>query len=186
MLTSDPPDPDERSPMVIHPVCTDPRVRQLVPEDVPTTVALVQQLAGYERLADQCHMSEDQLRTALFGPDPALYGLAALSDTTPAARQVGYALYFLNFSTFEGVHGIYLEDLYVEPDHRGTGLGKQVLRTLAATAVANGFARVEWWVLKWNTPSIDFYNSLGAVPMDEWTPFRLTGPALRRTAAGTG
>jgi GNAT superfamily N-acetyltransferase len=152
---------------------------------VATTVALVRELAVYEKLEDQCHMTEAQLDAALFGSSPALYGLAADSDTGPGARQVGYALYFLNFSTFEGVHGIYLEDLFVEPEHRGTGLGKELLRTLAATAVRHGFARVEWWVLNWNAPSIDFYRALGAVPMDEWTPFRLTGPALARTAAGT-
>jgi GNAT superfamily N-acetyltransferase len=170
---------------VIQPVCTDPRIRQLTPDDVATTVALVRGLAEYEKLADQCRMTEEQLHAALFGPEPALYGLAADSDQTPSGRQVGYALYFKNFSTFEGVHGIYLEDLYVEPEYRGTGLGKHLLRTLAATAVHYGYARVEWWVLKWNTPSIDFYDSLGAVPMDEWTPFRLTGPALARTAGGT-
>lgn len=170
---------------MIQPVCTDPRVRPLTPDDVPTTVALVRGLAEYEKLADQCHMTQEQLHAALFGPAPALYGLAADADTTPDARQVGYALYFLNFSTFEGVHGIYLEDLYVEPEHRGTGLGRQLLRTLAATAVQHGFARVEWSVLDWNTPSIEFYRALGAVPMDEWTSFRLTGSALARTAAGT-
>lgn len=169
----------------IEPVCTDPRIRPLLPTDVSATVALVRGLAEYERLADAFHMTEEQLHTALFGPTPALYGLAALDGTGPDARQVGYALYFLNFSTFEGVHGIYLEDLYVEPDQRGTGLGKHLLRTLAATAVRHGFARVEWSVLDWNAPSIEFYRALGAVPMDEWTQFRLTGPALGRTAAGT-
>jgi GNAT superfamily N-acetyltransferase len=170
---------------VIHTVCTDPRVRPLIPADVPTTVDLVRQLAEYEHLADQCHMTEQQLHTALFGPTPALYGLAADEGTGPDARQVGYALYFLNFSTFEGVHGIYLEDLYVEPAERGTGLGKHLLRTLAATAAHHGFARVEWSVLDWNSPSIEFYRALGAEPMDDWTTFRLTGPALARTAAGT-
>jgi GNAT superfamily N-acetyltransferase len=95
---------------------------------------------------------------------------------------VGYALYFLNFSTWEGVHGIYLEDLYVRPDQRGSGLGRALLTTLAGVANQHGYARVEWSVLDWNAPSIAFYRSLGAEPMDGWTVFRLTGPALRRAA----
>ena len=95
-------------------------------------------------------------------------------------RCVGYALYFLNFSTWEGVHGIYLEDLYVHPDQRGSGLGRALLAGLAGVANERGYARVEWSVLDWNAPSIAFYRSLGAEPMDGWTVFRLTGPALRR------
>ena len=170
---------------MLDPVCTDPRIRPITPADVDRTVELVHALARYEQLEDQCHLTAGQLHEALFGERRALYGLAATAGTEPGAPQVGYALFFLNFSTFEGVHGIYLEDLYVEPDQRGTGLGKAMLATLAATAVANGFARVEWWVLNWNTPSIEFYRSWGAVSMDEWTVFRLTGPALTRTAAGT-
>lgn len=180
------------------PIPTDPRVRPIRAEDLDRTVELVYELAEYERLRDECHLTTTQLADALFADHPALYGLTA-SAVAPAdgetssigpGNQVGYALYFLNYSTWEGTHGIYLEDLYVTPDARGSGLGKALLTTLAATAAAHGFARVEWSVLDWNTPSIDFYRSLGARPMDGWTVFRLTGPELRRlgrgrTASGT-
>ena len=120
----------------------------------------------------------EHFRAALFGPQPAAYALVAEVE----GEVVGFALYFLNFSTWEGVHGIYLEDLFVKPEHRGTGLGKALLTALAEIAVDRGYARVEWWVLDWNTPSIDFYRRLGAVPMDEWTVFRLTGDALLHAA----
>ncbi len=159
----------------------DGRIAPIGPDDVPAVVALVYELAEYERLREQCHLTHQQLRDALFGPTPALFGLAARHRE----EVVGYALYFLNFSTWEGVHGIYLEDLYVRPDARGAGLGKALLTTLAEQAVQRGLARVEWSVLDWNTPSIEFYRAIGAVPMDGWSTFRLTGPALR-TAAGTG
>lgn len=167
-------------------VITDPRLRATTPADVARTVELIFELATYEKLPEQCHIRPDQLHAALFAPQPALFGLAAF-DADPvsaAARQVGYALYFLNFSTWEGVHGIYLEDLYVSPDERGSGLGKAMLSSLAATAAARGYARVEWSVLDWNTPSIDFYRSLGAIRMDGWGTFRLAGSALAAVASG--
>lgn len=170
------------------PVTVDERIRPVAPADVARTVELIYELATYEKLPDECHITDEQLHAALFAPRPALYGLAAFESAAPDAEQVGYALYFLNFSTWEGVHGIYLEDLFVSPDHRGTGLGKALLESLAATAQARGYARVEWSVLDWNAPSIDFYRSLGAVSMDGWTTFRLTGEALTRrfrTAPGT-
>ena len=156
----------------------DPRIRAVTPDDVPAVVALVYELAEYERLIELCHLTEDQLTAALFGPSPALFGLVAIDDD----KVVGYALYFLNFSTWEGVHGIYLEDLYVHPDQRGSGLGRALLAGLAGVANERGYARVEWSVLDWNAPSIAFYRSLGAEPMDGWTVFRLTGPALKRVA----
>ena len=142
------------------------------------SIQLVRDLATYERAPDAVKATPEQLRAALFGPQPAAYALVAETG----GEVVGFALYFLNFSTWEGVHGIYLEDLYVMPEHRGTGLGKALLKSLAQIAVERGYARFEWWVLDWNTPSIDFYRRLGAVPMDEWTVYRLTGDALR--AAG--
>jgi len=164
----------------------DPRIRPIAPADVPAVTRLVYDLAEYERLREECHLTEEQLHAALFGPQPALFGLVATQNAGDTEHGiVGYALYFLNFSTWEGVHGIYLEDLYVRPDQRGSGLGKALLVALAEIADRGGFARVEWSVLDWNTPSIDFYRSLDAAPMDGWTVFRLTGPALR-TAAGTG
>ena len=162
----------------------DPRIRAIRPDDVDAVVAMVYELAEYERLVEECHLTTEQLQTALFGPQPALFGLVAEStgpDGTDS-RVVGYALYFLNFSTWEGVHGIYLEDLYVRPDQRGSGLGRALLTGLAGIANDRGYARVEWSVLDWNEPSIAFYRSLGALPMDGWTVFRLTGPALRRAA----
>lgn len=161
---------------------SDPRIRPITPADVPAVVGMVFDLAVYEKSPELCHLTDEQLHAALFGPTPALFGLVA--DSGPGAVG-GFALWFLNFSTWEGVHGIYLEDLYVRPELRGSGLGKALLIRLAQIAVERGYARVEWSVLDWNTPSIDFYRGLGAVSMDEWTTFRLTGPALR-TAAGTG
>ncbi len=157
----------------------DPRIRPIEADDVPTVVDLVYELAEYERLRELCHLDSEQLQNALFGPTPALFGLVA---EDPEHKVVGYALYFLNFSTWEGVHGIYLEDLYVRPDQRGSGLGRALLTGLATIADERGYARVEWSVLDWNAPSIAFYRSLGAEPMDGWTVFRLTGPALRRAA----
>jgi len=157
----------------------DPRIRPIEAADVPTVVDLVYELAEYERLRELCHLDSEQLQNALFGPTPALFGLVA---EDPERNVVGYALYFLNFSTWEGVHGIYLEDLYVRPDQRGSGLGRALLTGLATIADERGYARVEWSVLDWNAPSIAFYRSLGAEPMDGWTVFRLTGPALRRAA----
>ncbi|MGS0688238.1 N-acetyltransferase family protein [Nakamurella sp. GG22] len=156
----------------------DPRIVPIEPDDVPAVVQLVYDLAEYERLRENCLLTVDQLRDALFGPSPALFGLVSRAD----GIVVGYALYFLNFSTWEGVHGIYLEDLYVRPDVRGSGLGKAMLVALAELAVERGYARVEWSVLDWNRLSIDFYEALGAVPMDGWTTYRLTGPALRQVA----
>jgi GNAT superfamily N-acetyltransferase len=155
-----------------------PAVREAEPCDVARIRELIKQLAAYERSADQARATEDQLRSALFGPQPAVYALVAEAD----GEVVGFALYFLNFSTWEGVHGIYLEDLFVTPDHRGSGLGKALFRSLASIAVARGYARFEWWVLDWNTPAIDFYRSMGALPMDEWTVFRLSGDALHAAA----
>lgn len=155
---------------------TDPRVRPVADRDLDTIIALVRGLAIYEKSEHEALMTADQLRAALRADNPAVYGLVASEE--PAGEAVGYAIYFLNFSTWRGVHGIYLEDLYVEPDHRGNGLGKALLQTLAMIADQRGYARVEWSVLKWNTPSIEFYRSIGAVAMDEWDTMRLTDRAL--------
>ncbi len=156
-------------------------LREARESDIEQIHRLIIDLATYERSADQVKVSPDQLREALFGPQPAVYALVAEVDST----LVGYALYFLNFSTWEGVHGIYLEDLFVKPEQRGSGLGKALLVALAEIAVSRGYARVEWSVLNWNQPSIDFYRRLGAVAMDEWTVFRLTGDALQHAAGGS-
>lgn len=169
----------------VRPHITDPRIRVMTAADVARTTELIYELADYEKLRDHCHITPEQLEIALCSPAPALFGLAAFDSTEPDAQQVGFALYFRNFSTWEGVHGLYLEDLYVSPEMRGHGLGTALLQTLAATAVHYGYARVEWWVLDWNAPSISFYESLGARPMDEWTVFRLDGAALQHTAAAS-
>ena len=153
---------------------TGAEVRRVAERDVDAVVALVHELADYERAAEHCHLTSTQLWAALFGPTPALFGYVAERDGTV----VGCALWFLNFSTWRGVHGIYLEDLYVQPAHRGGGIGRALLATLAAECAARGLARLEWAVLDWNAPSIAFYRALGAVAMDEWTGFRLDGAAL--------
>ena len=155
-------------------------VRAIRPDDVPAVVGLVRELAEYEKAAHEVRLTDSQLHDRLFGEAPALFGHVAEVD----GEVVGMALWFLNFSTWRGTHGIYLEDLYVQPAHRGTGLGKELLRTLAALCVERGYSRLEWWVLDWNTPSIEFYKRAGAVPMDEWTVFRLTDDALTHFAAG--
>lgn len=149
-------------------------IRPVRPADVGTVVALVHELADYEREPDSCRLTTDQLTAALFGPAPALFGHVAEVD----GEVVGCTLWFLNFSTWRGVHGLYVEDLYVRPAHRGAGLGRALLSRLAAVCVEQGYARLEWSVLDWNAPSIAFYRSLGAASMDGWTTFRLDGPAL--------
>ncbi len=161
---------------------SDPRIRPAAPGDVDRIVQLVYELAEYEKLVEQCHLTGELLRAALFCDSPALFGHVAVAGDDV----IGYTLHFLNYSTWEGVHGIFLEDLYVQPDHRGSGLGKALLINLAEIAVRSGYARVEWSVLDWNAPSIAFYEAMGAVAMDGWTVYRLTGPALARTGQGTG
>jgi GNAT superfamily N-acetyltransferase len=160
-------------------------VRPIRPDDVPAVVGLVRELADYEKALSEVQLTEAQLSGVLFGDSPALFGHVAVTDE---GTVVGMALWFLNFSTWRGTHGVYLEDLYVRPDHRGAGLGRELLRTLAAVCVGRGYSRLEWSVLDWNTPSIEFYKAAGAVPMDDWTVFRLTDDALtafagRRSAA---
>ncbi|WP_448617793.1 N-acetyltransferase family protein [Geodermatophilus sp. URMC 65] len=154
-------------------------VRPIGPDDVPVVVGLVRELAEYEKAPHEARMTEDQLSAALFGDAPQLFGHVAVAG----GQVVGTALWFLTFSTWRGTHGIHLEDLYVQPRHRGSGLGRELLRTLADLCVQRGYDRLEWSVLDWNTPSIEFYESAGAVPMDEWTVFRLTDDALATFAA---
>jgi len=151
--------------------------------DVETVVAMVHELAEYERAADQAHITPEQLHRVLFageapGGGPAAYLLVAEEGGEP----VGFALWFLSFSTWEGVHGIYLEDLYVRPAHRGSGAGRALLTALARTARDRGYARVEWSVLDWNESAIGFYRRIGATPMEGWTTYRLTGSALASLA----
>ncbi|MFC8455123.1 GNAT family N-acetyltransferase [Kitasatospora sp. NPDC057223] len=156
-------------------------IRTAVITDVPVIQAMIRELADYEKALHEAQATQEQLTEALFGANPALFGLIAEDDAT--GEPVGFALWFRNFSTWRGTHGIYLEDLYVSPASRGGGHGKALLLELARIAVERGYSRVEWSVLDWNEPSINFYKSLGAVPMDGWTVYRLTDEAL--TAAGT-
>ncbi|MGW2226775.1 N-acetyltransferase family protein [Streptomyces formicae] len=151
-------------------------IRTATPADVPVIHALVRDLAAYEKALDEARATEEQLHEALFGERPAAYAHIAQDDASGEA--VGFALWFLNFSTWRGVHGIYLEDLYVRPEARGGGHGKALLTELARICVDRGYGRLEWSVLDWNAPAMDFYRSLGAEPMTEWTTHRLTGEAL--------
>ncbi|MCP2274766.1 L-amino acid N-acyltransferase YncA [Nocardia amikacinitolerans] len=154
-------------------------IRRATPADVPALVDLVYDLAEYEKARHECTLTLEQLRAALFGPSPALFAHVAEDET----GVVGCAIWFLNFSTWDGVHGIYLEDLYVKPETRGKGYGKALIAALAREALDKGYSRVSWSVLTWNTPSIDFYRSIGAVEQDEWVGYRLSGGELVKLAA---
>ncbi|MEU5775003.1 GNAT family N-acetyltransferase [Streptomyces venezuelae] len=151
-------------------------IRTATAADVPVIHALVRDLATYEKVPDEAKATEEQLREALFGERPAAF--AHIAEDNTSGDVVGFALWFLNFSTWRGVHGIYLEDLYVRPEARGGGHGKALLTELARICVERGYERLEWSVLDWNEPSINFYRSLGALPQDEWTVYRLTDGAL--------
>lgn len=154
-------------------------VRAARPDDVQTVHRLILALADYERLAHEVASNEDDVRAALFGPNPRVFCDLAEVD----GRPVGLALWFYNYSTFLGRHGIYLEDLFVEPEARGLGAGKALLRTLARRCVLERLGRLEWSVLDWNAPAIAFYRSLDAVAMEGWTVNRMTGEALSRLAS---
>ncbi|GHE51244.1 putative acetyltransferase [Streptomyces longispororuber] len=156
-------------------------IRTAAPADVPLIHTMIRELAEYEKALHEARATQEQLHEALFGERPAAYAHIAEDDAT--GEPVGFALWFLNFSTWRGVHGIYLEDLYVRPAARGGGHGKALLRELARICVERGYERLEWSVLNWNAPSIAFYESLGAKPQDEWSVYRLTDGAL--AALGT-
>ncbi|MBO9706854.1 MAG: GNAT family N-acetyltransferase [Caulobacter sp.] len=154
-------------------------IRPAAPGDSALILAFIRELAEYEKLLDDVRATEDDVSVALFGPDPKAFCDIAELD----GRPVGFALWFYNYSTFVGRHGIYLEDLFVRPDARGAGAGKALLANLARRCVAEGLGRLEWAVLDWNAPSIAFYDSLGAAAMDEWTVRRMTGEAIVKLAA---
>lgn len=139
---------------------------------------MVHELAEFERAADSCHLTDSQLMSTLFAERPAVFGHVAVdADDTP----YGFVLWFLNFSTWEGTHGIHLEDLYVRPQARGTGAGKALLATLARICVERGYQRLEWVMLDWN-PAAEFYAAIGAEVVEDWLPYRLSGEALTRLA----
>jgi GNAT superfamily N-acetyltransferase len=155
-------------------------IRPVEPADVPAVVAMVHELAAFERAPDECHLTEAQLTSALFAPAAALFGHVAVPRG--GGEPVGFSLWFLNFSTWAGAHGIYLEDLFVRPSARGSGAGRALLAELAAICVERGYRRLDWWVLNWN-PAREFYHAIGAAAMDEWIPYRLAGEPLRALAA---
>ncbi|UGQ12890.1 GNAT family N-acetyltransferase [Yinghuangia sp. ASG 101] len=155
-------------------------IRTAVRDDVPTILRFIRELAAYERSEHEVRTTEDDLARDLFGPHPAAQVLVAEDDTGGA---IGFALWFTTYSTWLGRPGLYLEDLYVTPDARGSGHGRALLRALARIAVARGYGRVEWSVLNWNEPAIGFYKALGAAPQDDWTVYRLTGEPLATLGA---
>lgn len=153
-------------------------IREATEADVPRILQFIKDLAEYERLAHKVVATEEGLRRTLFGSPR----FAEVVFAREGGEDAGFALFFHNYSTFLGSPGIYLEDLFVKPEFRGRGIGKALLAHLAHLAKERGCGRVEWAVLDWNTPSIEFYKSIGAVPLDDWIIFRLTGEALEKLA----
>ena len=154
-------------------------IRGVRESDVDAVVRLVHDLAEYERAPQECHLTAAQLSAALFGPSPALFGHVAEVDGVV----VGMSLWFLSFSTWTGQHGIYLEDLYVQPAHRGSGLGRALFLALAKECADRGLSRFEWSVLDWNQPAIDFYEAMGAARVTDWYRYRLADEPLLKAAA---
>jgi GNAT superfamily N-acetyltransferase len=155
-------------------------LRAARPADAGLLLELVRELAAYERLLHEVDATKEAFRTALFSGQPRVFAEIAEWAEEPA----GFALWFYNFSTFRGRHGIYLEDLFVRPVFRARGIGRALLQRLAQRCIDEDLPRLEWWVLDWNEPALAFYRSIGAVPMDEWTVQRVTGQALVDLARG--
>lgn len=153
-------------------------IRDAIPADCPTILHFIRALAEYEKLAHEVVATVDQLRATLFCEHPKSFCMIAESDGKP----VGFAVYFYNFSTFLGRHGLYVEDVFVDPAARGAGIGQQLFSALARRAVERDCGRMEWWVLDWNEPAIEFYRRMDAEAMNEWTVYRLSGDALRALA----
>ena len=154
------------------------RIVEATEQDIPLILQFIRELAHYEKLLDQVENNEDLLRKIVFGADSDIHALIAYENQVP----VGYAVFFYTYSTFVGRRGLYLEDLYVKPGARGKGFGRALLRHLARTAIDRDCWRMEWAVLNWNESAISFYQSLGAIPMNEWSTYRISGPALDRLA----
>ena len=153
-------------------------IRPATQTDVPLVLAFIRELADYEKLSHEVRATEEQVRSTLFGERPVAEVVIATLDHQP----VGFAVFFPNYSTFLGRPGLYLEDLFVRPEARGVGVGRELLEYLARLTVERGWGRLEWRVLDWNEPSIAFYKKLGAQPLDDWTVFRVTGEALQKLA----
>ena len=153
-------------------------IRSARPGEAGLVLGFIRELAEYEKLLHEVVASEAEIDASLFGEKPRVF----CDIAEWAGEPVGFALWFYTYSTFSGRHGIWLEDLFVYEEFRGAGYGKALLCNLAELCVERGYPRLEWWVLDWNTPSIEFYHALGATPMDEWTTQRVTGGALRQLA----
>ena len=153
-------------------------IRPAVPGDEKAILGLIRELAEYEHALDEVEATEADLKRDLFATHPAVHADVVELD----GAVVGIAIWFLNYSTWQGKHGLYLEDLYIQPQHRGLGMGKAMLQYLAAKCVKLGYGRFQWWVLNWNEPSIEFYKAHGAVAMDEWTVYRVSGAELEKLA----
>jgi len=153
-------------------------IRPATPADVPLILQLIRELAEYEKLSHEVRATEALLRATLFVPQPAAEVVIAEHD----GEAVGFAVFFASYSTWEAAPGLYLEDLFVRPEARGKGIGRELLEYLANLTMTRGWARLEWRVLDWNEPSIAFYKKLGAEPLDDWTVFRVTGAALKKLA----
>ncbi|MGE2836453.1 N-acetyltransferase family protein [Mycobacterium sp. SMC-4] len=154
-------------------------IRTARPGDEAELTAMIHELAEFEHAADECTVTENRLREALFGPDPTVYGHVAEVD----GRMAACALWFRNFSTWDGVAGVYLEDLFVRPEYRRRGLARRLLATLARECVDRGYSRLTWAVLNWNVDAIALYDSVGGRPQTEWTTYRVSGPRLAELAA---
>jgi len=151
------------------------KIRPAKREEVGEVLQLIQDLATYEKAPDQVEASEDDLLNTIFAKDPRVF-----CDLVEVDGQIaGMAIWFLNYSTWQAKHGIYLEDLYIKPEFRARGYGKALLKHLAQICDREGYGRLQWWVLDWNSPAIEFYQSLGAEAMDEWTVYRTSGQALK-------
>ncbi|KAK9767819.1 hypothetical protein K7432_002049 [Basidiobolus ranarum] len=161
------------------------KIRDTTKADVPLIFRMIKELAAFEKLESEVVSTEEEMREGLFGDKTNSTTQVVFAYVTNAEGNeevIGFALFFHNFSTFLGRHGIYLEDLYVKEEYRSKGVGTKLLKFLAKRAVSSNFGRVDWWVLNWNEKAIGFYKKIGAVPMDEWTTFRLTGDALKKFA----
>ena len=162
---------------------SDLHIRPAGPQDVPCILRFITDLAIYEREPDAVEASEEMIHQSLFGPEPRVFALICEHESGGGECQaIGFAIYFFNYSTWLGRHGIYLEDLYVDPDARGCGAGKALLQAVAREALARDCGRFEWSVLKWNTPSIEFYEACGARPQSEWVGYRMDRAAIEAFA----
>ena len=151
------------------------QIRSATIDDIPIILELIKELADYEKARDEVEATEEDLANTILAKDPKAHCEVIEVD----GEVVGMAIWFLNYSTWQGKHGIYLEDLYIKPEYRGRGYGKALLKHLAAICNERGYGRFQWWVLDWNSPAIEFYRSLGAEAMSEWTVYRVSGDALK-------